>query len=171
MATCRRFARYAAIIPMLAASNVAVAQTGSAHLRAGFELIYDCERPISAHNFPVHAQLTAVLNTDRSATADLEIAAVLSTTVHFEAHLGGGPRPAPGGTTTQLHVMSRDRLQAKWDLPNNQFILDIVASGRSCSVKLSNRLKPGKREYSLLNGDNYYYCSKERLLKTSCEAE
>jgi len=112
------------------------------------------------------------MNADKTASADLAITGVLFTSkVHFDARLGGGAQPAPGGTS-RLRVVAKNRLQAVWDLPNNQLILDIAATGRSsCSVRLNIKLKPGKREYTMFDGAITYYCSKQQLLSSSCEAE
>src|SRR5260370_25454681 len=112
-------------------SDQALAQTGSAHLRAAFDLRFDCDRPFYVRNHPIHAEFNAVLNANKSASADLAITGMLSTsTVHFDARLGGAPQSAPGGTS-QLRVISKNQLRGIWNLPNNLLILDIVSAGRS----------------------------------------
>jgi hypothetical protein len=170
MAACWHLARNLAMVLALSLSSEAIAQTTSIHLQASFDLSFDCERPFYVRNSPIHAEFTAVLNANRSASADVVFTGVFTTTtVHFDARLGGVPQSAPGGTS-QLHVAARNRLRGIWDLPNNQLILDIVAAGRSCSTGLNMKLKPGKREYSLFDGVSFYYCSKAQLLRTSCRA-
>jgi hypothetical protein len=165
------FARNAAIALALSFSSEAVAQTASANLKANFNLQFDCERPFYVRNHPIRAVFTAVLNADKSASADLTISGIfLTNRVHFDARLGGASQPAPGGTS-RLRVIARNRLRAIWDLPNNQFILDIVTAGRSCSTSLNIKLKPGKQEYSMFDGVRMYYCSKQEVLRTTCQAD
>ena len=167
-------AQLARVLPLalaLAFPCTAAAQTGSAHMQAKFELTFDCERPFVVKNHPIHAAFNAVLNTDKSASADLALTGVIFTnTVHFAGRLGGGTQAAPGGSGL-LRVISSNRLQAVWDLPNNQLVLDITAAKSSCSTALNIRLKPGKTEYSMYNGHSFYYCSAYRLLGSSCQAQ
>jgi hypothetical protein len=154
----------------LALPTAAVAQRGSAHLNASFQMTFDCERPFTVRNHPIRAEFVAVLNADKSATADLAIQGILLTNhVHFDARLGGRPQPGPGGTTTQLRVVSSSRLRAVWDLPNNQIILDISTGRASCSVSPQFRLKPGRREYTMFDGHRFHYCSNKRLISTTCQ--
>jgi hypothetical protein len=170
MQTFLRFAHNVAIGLVLLLSGSALAQAASAKLNAGFDLQFDCERPFLVRNHPIHAVFTGVLDTDKSASADLAITGRFFTnTVHFDARLGATSQSAPGGTSS-LRVMGGNRLRAIWNLPNNQFILDIVARGRSCSATLNIKLKPGMHEYSMFDGTTMYYCSKQTLLRTSCEA-
>jgi hypothetical protein len=162
------FVRYAAIALALLISSEAVAQTSSVNLKANFELQFDCERPVLVRNHPIQAAFTAVLNTNKSASADLVITGIIFTnTVHFDARLGGA-QSAPGGTSS-LRVLASNHIRAIWSLPNNQLILDIVTSGRSCSANLSIRLKPGMREYTMFDGSQMYYCSNQRVQQTSCQ--
>ena len=147
-----------------------MAQSGAIKFRSGMNLAFDCETPWKVKDYAVRAKLTGVLNADRSASADLAINGfMLNTNVHFDARLGRSVLPAPGGTS-QLRVLSRDRIRAVWNLPNNDLILDFVASGRSCSAVLTMRLKPGKTQYSMYSGSKFYYCSVARVLNTDCEA-
>ncbi|HLX16000.1 MAG TPA: hypothetical protein VKS24_12435 [Bradyrhizobium sp.] len=154
----------------LSLSGEAIAQKGDATLKAVFDLQFDCERPFSVRNHPIRAVFTGVLHADRNASADLAISGVLLTNrVHFDARLGNASQEAPGGTSS-LRVVSRHQIRAIWDLPNNQLVLNIVGKGRSCSANLSLRLKPGMREYSVFDGNLMSYCSRYRLLQTTCEA-
>jgi hypothetical protein len=164
------FWRTAAAALALSLSSEAIAQTASVNLKANFGLQFDCERPFLVRNHPIRAEFTAVLNANKSASADLVISGVIFTnTVHFDARLGGASQPAPGGTS-RLRVIGSNRIRAIWDLPNNQFILDIVTAGRSCSTSLNIKLKPGKQEYSMFDGKRMYYCSKQKVLRTTCQA-
>jgi len=170
MDTLTLLIRNTAIALAFSLSSNALAQTTSANLRADFDLQFDCERPFFVRNHPIRAAFTASLNANKSASADLAITGMVFTNrVHFDARLGGAPQPAPGGTSS-LHVIASNRLRAVWNLPNNQLILDIVTAGRSCSANLSIKLKPGMQEYTMFDGSHMYYCSKQRLLRSSCQA-
>jgi hypothetical protein len=156
----------------LSLSGAAVAQTqsGDATLKAVFNLQFDCERPFFVRNHPIRAVFTGVLHPDKTASADLAITGVILTNrVHFDARLGDASQAAPGGTSS-LRVVGRNQIRAVWDLPNNQLVLNLVGKGRSCSANLAFRLKPGKKEYTMFNGSQMHYCSAQRLLSTSCEA-
>jgi len=158
-------------IAMLANPAPLAAQAGSSSMKSRLDLSFDCENPVHVTNYAVRGDFSAVLHPDRSASADLSISGfMLSSSVHFEAKLGGGKRPAPGGTA-QLRVLSRNSLRAIWGLPNNDLIADVTANGRSCTVTLTLKLKPGQREYSMWGGSKYYYCSAARVIRTSCEAQ
>jgi hypothetical protein len=157
-----------ALAPVLPLASAAQAQ--SAHIDAKFELAFDCEQPIFVRNYPMHAVFTGTLNANRSATADLALSGpFINNTIHFDARLGGGTRPAPGGSA-RLSVISSSRLRAVWDLPNNQLILDIIVRRSSCSTVLAIRLKPGQHQYSMYSGTHFHYCSAYRLISSSCEA-
>ncbi len=171
MRTFAHFARNAAIALAVSLSSEAVAQTSSVGGKANFDLQFDCERPFLVRNHPIHAVVTALLNADKSASADLAITGRFFTNrVHFDARLGGAPQSAPGGTSN-LRVIASNHLRAIWSLPNNQLIVDIVTARRSCSASLSIKLKPGMREYTMFDGSQMYYCSKQTLLRTSCQAD
>jgi hypothetical protein len=165
--------RLSAIAFAVSLPSAAIAQSGSAHMNARFELEFNCERPLFVRNAPVHADFDAVLNPDKTASADLVLSSDLgpgTSTVHFDARLGGRPQPAPGGIS-QLRVTSSHQLRAIWDLPNNQLILDINAVRRAdCLTTLKIGLKPGRREYTMFDGQTLHYCSKYRLLGGTCQA-
>jgi hypothetical protein len=162
--------RGSAIILALALPSNVASQSHGVKLQLGFDLALDCETPDRLENYPIHARITGTLNTDKSASLDLVTSGLTSTTVHFDAHLGGAPRAAPGGTS-QLHVLAGNRLRGTWTLPNNNLIVDIAITERSCSANLNVRLKPGQRQYSIYNGNRFYYCSRVRVSRTSCEAD
>jgi hypothetical protein len=170
MMPARRFTCCLIIALSLALSGPALAQSGTIKFRTDSSLVFDCEDPVHVKDYGVRASLTGALNADRSASADLAISGfMLSTNVHFDARLGRSSLPAPGGSS-QLHVLSRDRIRAVWNLPNNNLIMDFSAAGRSCSAVLTIALKPGKKQYSMYGG-KFYYCSSARVLNTSCEAQ
>jgi hypothetical protein len=168
MKTFAEFARNTTIALAVSLSSQAVAQTSSVGGKADFDLQFDCEHPFLVRNHPIHAVMTAVLNADNSASADLAITGTLfANSVHFDARLGAASQSAPGGTSS-LRVIAGNHLRASWSLPNNQLIVDIVTGRRSCSATLSIRLKPGMREYTMFDGSLMYYCSKQTVLRSSC---
>lgn len=131
----------------------------------------DCERPWHVENYSARATFNGILNGDGTAEADLTLRGLgLASTVHFDARLGRGSRPAPGGSS-QLRVMSARALRGIWSLPNNNLMIDITTSGSSCAVSVGFALKRGAKEYSLWGGSKFYYCSAVRVLQTSCRAE
>ena len=150
--------------------DVAQGAPASTRLHSDIQLSFDCQRPWNVRNYGARATFEAVLNGDGTATADLTLSGfALASTVHFDARLGRGSRPAPGGSA-QLRVVSSSALRGIWSLPNNNLVIDIATSGTSCSVAVSFALKPGQKEYSLWGGNKFYYCSTARVLQTTCSA-
>jgi len=169
MASDPRIARKAALALALLVASPIDARPASVNFKADFYLHFDCERPFFVRNHPIHAVFTGVLNTDRSASADLAISGILFTNhVRFDARLGGS-QPTPGGSSS-LRVIASNHIRAIWDLPNNQLILDILNIGGTCSSHLDMKFKPNMTEYTMFDGHNMYYCSKQELLRSSCEA-
>ncbi len=146
-------------------------QSGSSSMKSHIDFSFDCDTPVHVTNYPVRGDFTAVLHPDNSASADLAISGfMLSSNIHFDAKLGAGRRPAPGGTA-ELRVLGRNHLRAVWGLPNNNLIGDLTVRGHACAVSLAIRLKPGQHEYSMWGGSGFYYCRTARVLDTSCEAQ
>jgi hypothetical protein len=168
MALNRAFApAIVALVSLLTAH--AFAQTSSVRFQIGGTAHVDCDRPVEVKNFPLAVEGSGVLNSDRSASADLEIRkAVFVDKVHFDGRLGARPNPAPHGTS-QVRVAGPDHLHLIWTLPNNDLLLDVVVHGRSCSANLGFRLKPGKREYSFYDGYRLEYCGKPRVGPIHCQ--
>jgi hypothetical protein len=135
------------------------------HVTGGMTV--DCRTPLTVQNQPVHLRGSGTINPDRSGTADLTIQE-LNSTIHFDGRLGGRPIAAPGGTS-RLNVVSRNRLRAVWDMPNNQLVLDVVSHGQACTAIPSIVLKRGSHEYSLFDGRGWWTCSAVRVGPASCQ--
>ena len=129
-----------------------------------FDGIANCENP-PMRNFPVHAEGTAVLSTDRNATLDME--SNVEGRVQLNAKLGDKPTEAPGGSAS-LHVAGNHTLRAIREYPNNYIIVNLTVIGKSCSMKVENRLKPGKRQYTFSSAVGVAYCSKPQIVRLEC---
>jgi hypothetical protein len=146
-----------------------VAQSSSVNFRISFAGQVDCDSPFPIRNVPIRGDGTGVLNADGSATAELtQTAFVLSTTIRFDGRLGAPPTSAPGGTA-QLRVAGRNALRLIWQLPNNQLITHIAVKGQSCTARFEAKLNPGKRQYTLFDGNIYHYCGRPRVETSSCD--
>lgn len=129
-----------------------------------FDGIANCENP-PVRNFPVHGEGTAVLSTDRNATLDME--SNVEGRVQLTGTLGGKPTEAPGGSAS-LHVAGKHTLRAIREYPNNYLIVNLTVIGKSCSMKVEHRLKPGKRQYTFTSAVGIAYCSKPQVVRLEC---
>jgi hypothetical protein len=144
------------------------AQTPVFSFKGGFDAIVDCERPLNLQKLPITATVTGAINSDKSGTADLNLVAILPSTVHFDGRLGRTTF-APGGTSARMQIIGHNRLRLTWDLPNNLLVVDVAIGKGSCTASLSTQLKRGQREYSLYNGHAFFYCGKPQVTRTSCQ--
>jgi hypothetical protein len=151
----------AAILAMPVSSEAA-----GRELRAkfSFEGLANCDNP-PIRNFPIHGEGTGVLSTDRTATLDMD--STVEGKVQYHAKLGGAPIEAPAGSAS-LHVVGRSTLRAVRDYPNNQIIITMTISGSGCSMKIDQRLKPGKRQYTFFNGSGISYCARPIITHSEC---
>lgn len=155
-------------IPALAISMLAMPTSGdAAGLRGRFSVdgIANCDNP-PIRNFPLHAEGTAELSTNRS--ANLQMDSNVEGRIALNATLGGRPTEAPGGSAS-LHVAGRHTLKAVRDYPNNQMIVLLTIIGNSCTMKVDNRLKPGKRQYTFMTSAGLAYCSKPIVTRAECQ--
>jgi hypothetical protein len=149
-------------IPMIPAS----AEAAGTAIRGKFSFdgIANCENP-PVRNFPVHAEGTAELSTDRNARLDMN--SNTEGSVQLNARLGDKPTEAPGGSAS-LHVAGKHTLRAIRDYPNNYIVVNLTVIGKSCSMKIENRLKPGKRQYTFHTAVGIAYCSKPQIIRAEC---
>lgn len=133
--------------------------------RFSYDGIANCQQP-PVKNFPIHAEGTAVLSTDR--TAKLDMTTNTGGQSRLRATLGGKPTAAPGGSTS-LNVVGTHTLRAVRDYPNNIAVVTMTIRGSSCRMTLDNRLKPGKSVYTFVSGSgSVSYCSRPQITHTEC---
>src|SRR5260370_41696106 len=104
-------ARMPCAIAVLPASMLATAGPGEAagtsvRARFSFDAVANCEKP-AVQNYPVHAEGTGVLSTDRTATLNMN--SNVEGRVRYNAKLGAKPTEAIGGSAL-LRVAGRDTL-------------------------------------------------------------
>ena len=160
--------RTALAVAAVTATTLAISNEASAaslRARFSFEGIADCTSP-SVHGFPIHGEGTGQLSSDRSATLDFN--SNIEGRVKIDTKLGAKPSEAPGGSAA-LRVAGRHTLRAIRNYPNNSIIIDINVVGSSCTMKVTNVLKPGKSQYTFYTGNGgFAYCSRPQITKTEC---
>jgi hypothetical protein len=136
----------------------------------GYDGIADCENP-QIRDFAVRVEGVGSLTVDRHASLDVTgIAMGLAVKQeHYATTLGSKPVEAEYGSAS-LRVASRRHLQAIRYYPNNSVIADLFVTGKTCVLKISHRLKPGKRQYTFSNPlGGLAYCARPRTVRTTCE--
>ena len=163
-----RFARHSFIVAVAFAAlsfpQSADAAGGQIRAKFSFDGLATCQNP-PISNFPIHGEGTGVLSTDRSASLDMN--STVEGRVQYQAKLGGKPMEAPAGSAS-LHVVGRHSLRAVRDYPNNQVIITMTINGSACSIKIDQRLKPGKSQYTFYNGSGVSYCSRPTFTRMEC---
>jgi hypothetical protein len=134
--------------------------------RFSFDALANCTKP-AVQNYPVHAEGTGTLSTDRTATLDMS--SNIQRRETYTAKLGAKPTEALGGSAS-LRVVSQHTLRAVREYPNNLIIVTMTVVGKSCTMRIDNRLKPGKREYTFLGSGGVAFCSKPRMTHAECTA-
>ena len=129
-----------------------------------FDALADCEQP-SVKDFPVHAEGIGTLSTDRTATLDMQ--SNVEGHMQYTAKLGAKPTEAVGGSAS-LRVAGRHTLKAVREYPNNYIVVYMTVIGNACSLKIENKLKPGKREYAFQGNIGTALCSKPRIVRSEC---
>jgi hypothetical protein len=130
------------------------------------QLRRNCQlRKSGGAEFSRSSEGTAVLSTDRSASVDMDSSA--EGRVQLNGKLGGRPTEAPGGSAS-LSVAGRHTLRAVREYPNNYTVVTLTVIGNSCSMKVEDRLKPGKRQYTFHTSVGLAYCSKPHITRAEC---
>jgi hypothetical protein len=157
-------------IAIIAASGATFASQASAQsLRAKFSFqgVANCSNP-AISNFPISGEGTGVLSTDRNATLDMTTN--VEGKVQINAKLGGRASEVPGGSAS-LNVAGRHTLRAVRNFPNNSIIINLTVVGHSCTMKITNVLKPGKSQYTFYTGNGgFAYCSHPQITRTECSS-
>ena len=162
--------RTACAVATLAALMTALSVPGNAagtivRARFSFDALATCTQP-AVQNFAVHAKGSGTLSTDRTATLDMS--SNIEGRESYTAKLGGRPAEAVGGSAS-LRVLSRHTLRAVREYPNNSIIATMTVVGNSCTLRIENRMKPGKRQYTFYGqGGTVAYCSQPRITRTQC---
>ncbi len=156
-------------VATLAALTMTLPVSGNAagtlvRARFSFDAVATCTQP-AVQNFPVHAEGSGTLSTDRTATLDMS--SNIQGTESYTAKLGGRPTEALGGSAS-LRVVSRHTLRAVREYPNNSIIATMTVIGNSCTLRIENRLKRGKRQYTFYGQGGVAYCSQPRITHTQC---
>jgi hypothetical protein len=153
------------VAALLAMPATAEAAGSTVRGRFSYDGIANCTQP-AIRNFPIRAEGTAVLSTDRKASLDMNSSTGGMT--RLNATLGGKPTEAPGGSTS-LNVVGRHTLRAVREYPNNVAIVTMTIRGSSCTMTIENRLKPGKKVYTFVSGSgSVSYCAKPQITRTEC---
>jgi hypothetical protein len=141
-------------------------EPGFAQVKAQFsyDAIANCAKP-SLRNYPIHGEGTGILSTDRSASLDFH--SNVSGRETYNVKLGG-PAAAAAAGSASLRVLNRKSLRAVRDYPNNTVVVDLRVVGTSCTIKIENRLKRGKSQYTFTTPFGLAYCDKPQIIKTSC---
>ena len=140
------------------------AATPFARAHFSFDALATCQQP-AVTDFPVHAEGTGVLSTDKTATLDME--SNIEGKVRYNSKLGAKAEKVPGGSAS-LRVAGRHTLRVVREYPNNSIIVYITVIGNACTMKIENRLKRGKSQYTFYGNAGVAYCSQPRIVKTEC---
>lgn len=163
--TIRKVRTVAALTALMLTMPVSGEAAGSvARARFSFDALATCQQP-AVQDFPIHAEGTGELSTDRSAMLDM--VSNVEGRVQYSAKLGAKPKEAPGGSTS-LRVAGRHTIKATRDYPNNSIVVYMTVIGNGCAMRIENRLKRGKRQYTFYGKTGVAYCSKPRITHTEC---
>ena len=109
---------------------------------------------------------TGILKADGSARVDVDGGSLGRT--RYATRLGQ-TSAAPGGSAS-LRVTGRSSLRAIREYPNHQMIIDLLVSGKECTITVRYVLKPGKRDYAFVSGGGTASCEKPKIVRTACQA-
>lgn len=155
------------VAPPTFASPALAQKAGDMHIDVDTELRVNCNRPLSAQDFPVRIRGKNTIAADGSAAARWQITSVFTQDLNFSGKLGGHPVPIPGGQA-QLRVSGRNGLLLTTTSPQHITYARVTIRGQSCQVRFDAKLKPGFKEYTLWSGSRFYYCDRPRVVQTTC---
>ena len=157
----RFYAALASLIVVVCFPGQGFAQ---AQARFSFDGVANCHQP-AMPNYPIHGEGTGTLTTDGRAA--LEVDSNIEGRQRYDTKLGGKIE-TPGGSAT-LRVASRRSLRVVRDYPNNILVIELRVVGKSCTLRVESRLKPGKRQYTFATQLGLAYCDRPVITRTSCE--
>jgi hypothetical protein len=153
----------AAVICLASIVSCPISAQAAAHARFVVDGLVNCTMP-PVRSYPLHVEGVGNLTADRGAT--LAISGNVENT-NYSARLGGRATAVEGGSAA-LKVTSRNSLQAIRDYPNNVLVVDLKVVGSSCSIKITHRLKPGRRQYTFTTALGLAYCDRPVTTSASC---
>lgn len=149
--------------------DAAAQKTGSIRIDVDAQLRVDCTRPLRSNNFLVRVFARNTISPDKNFTANWQITSIGTNSMDFTGRLGSASTVGlPGGSSAQLRVTPGNGLQLHMTSPQSTLSARVTTSGNSCNVTLHTGLRRGFKEYSLWSGSVYFYCSKPRVVKTTC---
>jgi hypothetical protein len=157
----RSLAAIAALMALLPVSGDAATMIRAKFIVDG---LANCQQP-ALQNFAVRIEGTGELATDR--TANLSLSSSFGGRENYTGKLGGRPSDALGGSAS-VRVVNRHTLQAVREYPNNLVLVYMTVIGNSCSLRVENRLKPGRRQYTFTGNMGVALCSKPRVTHAEC---
>jgi hypothetical protein len=157
---------FVAVVSFVWALALAAPAFAQAHAKFVIDGLVNCRQP-AVSNYPLHLEGTGQLSTDRTATLAVS-GNVENTTYH--AVLGGKPTEVENGSAS-LRVTGRRSLRAIRDYPNNLLVVDLTVTGGKCAIRVSNRLKPGKREYTFNTAIGLAVCDKPKVTSATCSPQ
>ena len=135
-----------------------------AQARFSFDGIANCHQP-ALSNYPIHGEGTGTLSTDGSAALDVD--SNVEGRQRYDAKLGKAIE-TPGGSAS-LRERGRRTLRVVRDYQNNIMVIDLKVVGRTCTLKVENRLKPGKKHYTFATQYGPAQCDRPVITTTKCE--
>lgn len=151
-----------AILQLLQSQTV-VAQASA---KFSFEGIANCHQPY-IRNFPIRGDGVGKLELDR--TARLEMNSNVEGRVGYDVKLGAKPTEIVNGTAA-LRVVDRRTLRAIREYPNNILIIELSVRRNVCTIKVENKLKPGKPDYTFQTPLGLAHCEKPTITNATCGA-
>lgn len=151
----------AIIIVLMLVPNESFAQ---AQARFSFDGVANCHQP-ALSNYPIHGEGTGTLSRDGSAALDVD--SNIEGRQRYDAKLGKAIE-TPGGSAS-LRVAGRRTLRVVRDYQNNIMVIDLKVVGRTCALKVENRLKPGKKYYTFATQYGPAQCDRPVITSVKCE--
>ncbi len=152
---------------MTTVSQPASAQKPAVNFKFDFGVVVSCREPVNVTNSSTRGSGAGVLNSNGTASFDLSLA---TSSVHFDARLGGGSSPAPFGTS-RLNVVNQHQLRAVWSLPNNDIVMNFRVTQNACQATAVSQLRHGAHEHNSVILGQLASCSKLQITGINCTVQ